>query len=90
LSFIAFSGNITKGKKFLTLTSDETFRHPSEWCFDIVRKYQSPIFEATFYYDRDDSWVIGYYFDELPDGSKVKEGDRITLEDAEKVLKEKV
>ena len=70
--------------------SDETFRHPSERSLRIVRKYQEPIFKAEFYYDREDSWVVGYLFDQLADGSKVKEGDTITLEDAEKVLREKV
>ena len=69
---------------------DDTFRHPSERSYDLVRKFQRPIFEAEFYYDREDTWVLGYLFDELADGSKVKQGDTITLEDAEKVLHEKV
>lgn len=74
----------------MTFLLDDTFRHPSERSLQIIRKYQSPIFEAEFYYDREDSWVVGYLFDQLADGSKVKEGDTITLEDAEKVLLDKV
>jgi hypothetical protein len=56
----------------------------------MLPRFQKPIFTAEFYYDREDTWVVGYLFDELADGSKVKEGDAISLEDAEKVLQKKV
>ena len=64
--------------------------HPSEGSYELIRKHQKPIFEAKFYYDREDNWVIGYFFEEYADGTPVKEGDKTTLEEAEKVLKYKV
>lgn len=61
---------------------------PSENSLTIIRHYED--FRSDAYICPAGKWTYGYGFTYKKDGSKVKKGDKITLEEAEARLKELV
>jgi GH24 family phage-related lysozyme (muramidase) len=58
---------------------------PSEECYKLIRQFEGCRLKA--YQDSVGVWTIGYGTTFYPDGSKVKEGDKCTQEQAEFYLK---
>lgn len=57
---------------------------PSQKCVDLIKRFEG--FRADSYLDPVGIWTIGYGSIMYPDGIKVKKGQKITLEGAEKLL----
>ena len=58
---------------------------PSEQCYSLIRSFEGCRLKA--YKDSVGIWTIGFGTIEYPDGAKVKEGDSITQERADFLLK---
>lgn len=58
---------------------------PSDNCYNLIKQFEGCRLKA--YKDAAGIWTIGFGTIEYPDGSKVKEGDSITTEKAEFLLK---
>jgi lysozyme len=57
---------------------------PSQNCVDLIKKFEG--FRADSYLDPVGIWTIGYGSIMYPDGLRVKAGQKITLDGAEKLL----
>ena len=57
---------------------------PSQNCVDLIKRFEG--FRVDSYIDPVGIWTIGYGSIMYPDGLKVKEGEKITLDGAEKLL----
>lgn len=57
---------------------------PSKNCIDLIKKFEG--FRSEAYQDSVGVWTVGYGSTMWPDGNKVQPGQKMTMDEAEKVM----